>query len=189
MFRDINEFADILASKITKCAKNFEILQVLEKTGIIYNKKPLFNLAKYILINRNNSYKNINAFIMVLNDEFVLQELKSIYCKEYRECVINLVKDADYQLLEERNFQNFRNLITLDEFLTDELAIIYTKKILYRRISHKKSNVDKLVRFVKEFPQISKKKILITLSSVRKMTDAKFFIQEFDELKNLSAFI
>lgn len=189
VFKSMDEYAEILSTKITQSARNFEILQALEKQNVLFDRQPLVQLAKEIITERSRSNKNILAFFSLINDQNILKQLKSEYTDECRSLLLDLLNSCEYQTLEEYHLRNFKNLLALDIGAGDDIAIIYANKLYARRIGHKRSNADRLIRLLKTFTEISPKKILAYLSANNKMSDIKYIIAAFPKLKKLAAFV
>lgn len=189
IFESIDEYAEVISSKIIHSTRNFEILQALEKQNLSINRKPLVKLAKEIMLERSRSQKNILAFFSLINDQEILQQLRSEYKVDYRPVLLEFLSNCDYQTLEEFHLRNIKNIIFLDSVIADDLALIYAKKLYARKISHKRANADRLIRLIQNFSEISSKKILAYLSSNNKMSDIKYIIAAFPNLKKLAAFI
>jgi hypothetical protein len=189
VFNDIDEYAAIIYQNIINCARNFEILQALEKQNIIFDKQPIVQLAQELIIKRTRSKKNINILFTIINDQNILKQLKAQYKQEYRHHLLEFLSNCDYQELEEYHLRNIKNILTLDPVIADDLAVIYADKLYSSRLSHKKANADRLIRLMKNFSQISPKKILAYLSNHNKMTDIKYMLITFPSLRKLSAFV
>ena len=189
VFKDMNEYAMTISHKIIYSSRNFEILQSLEGKGIVIDRKPLVKLAKEILIERERSSKNILAFFSLLNDQKILNQLKTDYTLSDREFLLDFISNCDYQIIEEYHLKNIKNIITLDECVANDVAIIYINKLYSRRVRHKRSNIDKIIRLLNIFPEISSKRILAHLSSKNKISDIKYMMKAFPNLQKLAIFI
>lgn len=189
VFKDINEYTDLLSKKITQSARSFELLHELEEQGIVFNKQPLIQLAKDLLLERTQNDKNRRALLVMLGDSNILSQLKADYNPAYRARLVSFLEASDYQEIEGRHLANVKKLLELDPNLGEDLATIYADKLYARRTGHKKANADKLIRLLKTFPQIQPKKVLAYLSSNNKMSDIKYILSAFPDLKKLAAFV
>ena len=149
----------------------------------------MVQLALEILSERARSIKNILAFFSLINDPSLLDAIKSEYTHSHKERLLDLLSSCDYSILEEYHLRNIKNLIALDKTIADDVAIIYANKLYARRVSHKRANVDRLIRLLNTFPEISQKKILAYLSSTNKMVDIKHVITMFPNLRKLAVFV
>lgn len=188
IFTSIDEYTRSLSKKIIHYPNNFSFLLKLREQGINFDKKPIVDLAKSILLKNVFLEKHRTIFLTMILDLDVLQEIKKEYSDEYRNGLLSLLEESAYYELDQYNWNICKNLIKLDPEIADQFAIIYAKS-LYQNYGTAKYNTNKLVKLIKNVPQISPKKILVWQSSNNKMEDIKFMIKAFPELKNLSAFI
>ncbi len=189
VFENFAEYTDIISRKIIQSSKNLEFLQALKYSNITFDKLSLFKLATDILIERAPNVKNRRAFLALINDLEILNNLKQGYQPWYRDKIINLLKECDYREIEENHLINIKNLIQLDETLADDISIIYVCKLFKRKTNHKRANADRILKLLKICPQISPKKILAFLSSQNKISDIKYILNDFPTLKKLAAFV
>lgn len=189
VFENIEEYVDLVSKKITQSARNFDLLKSLELQGMKFDKFPMVKLTKEILIERSFTIKNRRAFFTMLNDKDILNQFKKEYQSTYRDRLLNLLDKCDYQEIEDQHLRNIKNLIELDESIADDLAAIYANKLYARNTGHKKANADRLIRLMKMFPQIVPKKMLAYLSANNKISDIKYILTEFPNLKKLAAFV
>lgn len=189
IFKDLNEYADIISHKITHSYRNFELLLNLEKVGLKFDKKPIIQLAYDIIENRSHNSKNRRALFTVINDYEILSQVKLQYQINHRNRLLELIKECDYHEIEEFHLRNIKNLLILDPFIGDDLALIYIEKLYSRNTGHKRANINKIIRLLNTFPQIIPKKILGYLSYHNKMSDIKYMLSSFPELKKIAVFI
>lgn len=189
IFGDLNEYVEITLRKVTQSARHFELLLSLEEYGLTFDRHPIAQLVKDILIFRVHSDKNRRAFFSIINDPKVMAIFKGKYDVICRSKLLELLRLCDYCVLEDGHLRNFKNLIELDPTLADEVAAIYADKLYLRTFGHKRANADKLIRLLKNVPQVSPKKMLAYLASNNKMTDIKYILSSFPELKRLAAFV
>lgn len=189
VFTSINEYAATITKKITHSPRHFDLLLALERHGIWFDKKPIINLAREIILERAHNEKHRRAFFTILNDKTIRDGLKTEYNLSYRPKLLSLLESCDYQMIEEHHLRNIKNIVELDPGLIDELAVIYADKLYHRSTGHKKANADRLIRLLKMIPQIAPKKILAYLSSNNKMSDIKYVMSAFPELRKLAIFV
>jgi hypothetical protein len=189
VFANMDEYAEAITKKITHSARSFDLLLALEGQGVKFDKQPIVKLASDLIVGRQHNEKNRRAFFTILNDPFIRNKLKEEYGAAHRAKLIDLIESCDYQMIEEHHLRNIKNLVELDRSLADELAVIYADKLYRRNTGHKKANADRLIRLLKTIPQIVPKKILAYLSSNNKMSDIKYVLSAFPDLKKLAAFV
>ena len=189
LFKSIDEYAETISRNIIHDSNNFNILQELDRQEIIFDKSPIIQLAKEILLEKPRGDKNIRAFFAIINNAYCLKQLRLQYRLDNRKVLLEFLSNCSYQILEEHHMRNIRNILMLDSVVADSLAIIYAEKLYSRKSGHKKANADRLIRLMKTFPQISHKKILAYLSSQNKMSDIKYILVEFPALRKLAAFV
>lgn len=189
VFSDYNEYTEAISKKITHSSRNFDLLIALEKNGLKFNRAPMVKLVKELILERVLNDKNRRSFFTLINDEEILSLLKKDYNKSFKKKLITLLNSCDYSMIEEYHLRNIKNIINLDPTIADELASIYADKLYIRGTGHKKANADRLIRMLRIFPQISSRKILAYLSSNNKMSDIKYILTSFPELKKLAVFV
>ena len=188
LFKDVNEYTDHIAKRIPSSARNFELLRELETSGLPFNKQPVMQLAKELLMDRTQNDKNRRALFAMLFDPSILSYLKSMQLS-FKDRIISLLNASDYKEIEDHHLGNIKNLLELEPTLGDDIASIYAEKLYARGTGHKKANADRLIRLLKTFPQIQPKKVLAFLSSNNKMTDIKYMLSAFPDLRKLAAFV
>ncbi len=189
VFSDINEYVGIVAKKITQSARHYDLLLALEQQGISFDKEPVIRLAFELITERARSDRNRRAFFTILNDGYVRNGLKNIYSNTHRDKLLEFIEDCDYQIIEEHHLRNIKNIIYLDSSVADDIAIMYADKLYQRNTGHKKANADRLIRLMKVVPEIAPKKVLAYLSSNNKMSDIRYVLSSFPELRKLAAFV
>ena len=111
VFKDINEYAEIISKKIIPFPRSFGVLQELERQGYNFNRQPVVQLVKDIIIERARSYRNISVFFEIINDKEILKEARAQYKIDYRKQLLDLLSNCDYRELEERHLKNIENVI------------------------------------------------------------------------------
>lgn len=189
VFADINEYAETISKKITHSSRHFDLLVALDQQGIAFDKKPIINLAYELIESRKHNDKNRRAFFTIINDKDIRDGLKMQYTAANRIMLLHLLEACEYQMIEEHHLRNIKNVVDLDPSVADDLAVIYADKLYHRSTGHKKANADRLIRLLKMVPQIMPKKILAYLSSNNKMSDIKYVLSAFPDLRKLAAFV
>lgn len=188
-FSNIDEYIDVLINNITYSCQNYTMLAALEAKGVAFDKQPLLNLAKELILERERKVKHCRALFILMQDPFVMEGLKKEYTVEYRKKLLGIARFSEFYVLDEFHCQNFKNIIALDPTMADELAIIYLDKVYALGSRHKHANADKIISLLKKVPQISQKKILVYLSGSNRMADIRYVVKQFPELQKLAAFI
>lgn len=189
VFTDIDEYISLTSKKLLVSAKNFDILALLDRKGIPYDKEYMVNLLYELVCERAHTLKNIRALFTLLNNSDIRHLFKQRYNDKCREKIIGVLQDCTCLYFEEYYMRNCANLLDLDQTLADDIAIIYAEKLFEKTVKHKKSNAERLIKMLKKFPQISPKKILAYLSSENKMLDMKYILNAFPSLKQLAVFV
>lgn len=189
IFKDLNEYADCIMRGVARAARSFDLLLALEARGLKFDRHPIAMLARDILISRAHNDKNRRAFFTIINDPEIMGIFKRGYDTFCRDKLLQMLEGCDYTLIEDQHLRNFKNLMSLDSTLGDEVAVIYADKLFLRGTGHKKANADRLIRLLKNIPQVAPKKILAYLSANNRMSDIKYILASFPELKKLAAFV
>lgn len=189
LFKDMNEYVDVVIKKITQSSRNFDLLFQLEQKGVIFNKQPIFQLAEDLLLTRALNDKNRRALFAMMHDPNIMLHLKKQYVAVDRPRLLDFIEACDFQDIEHNHLENVKHLLLIDNSIGDDLAALYADKLFSRRTGHRKANADRLVRLLRTFPQIQPKKVLAYLSSNNKMNDIKYVLSAFPDLKKLAAFV
>lgn len=192
IFKNLNDYSQHLVKRITQSCRNFDFLLALEQMApqdFYLDREPIAALARELITERTHNDKNRRTFFNLINDEGVMQKLKSGYTTAMSTKLVDLLEACDYQMIEEHHLRNIKNILELDPTLSDNIVEIYAEKLYSRGSGHKKANADRLIRLAKTFPQISPRKILSFLSSNNKINDIKYVLSSFPDLKKLAAFV
>lgn len=189
LFKDMNEYVEVVLKKITQSARNFDLLCQLERRGVTFNKQPLYQLAEDLLLTRALNDKNRRALFSMMNDDRIMSHLKKQYSDSDKSRLLDFIEACDYQDIEHNHLENVKNIFKIDSSVGDELAILYADKLFARHTGHRKANADRLIKLLKAFPQIQPKKVLAHLSAHNRMNDIKYIISAFPDLKKLAAFV
>lgn len=190
IFQSCDEYIEIISKKIGQVARNFEVLQQLEKQGLKIDKGPVFKLAKDLLLKRVPNRSNKRALFIMMEDTAVMGHLQSEYHSPvHRSRLTDLIVSCDYKELERHHLRNIKNLLILDATLADEILFTYLDSLYTCRAGYKRSNIKRLIRACKTFSQLSSKKVLAYLASTNRMSDIKYVLKAFPELKPLAPFI
>lgn len=192
LFSSKNELIKLITNRVIISINNLNFLFFLEKKGELPDKSSLMSLSKNFLDQNKKtiiSDKYRKSILALILNKDILEYIKSIYCAQYRSNLIAVLQSSDYFEIEGNHLNVIESLLYLDESLADEIANIYIAKLYARYVSHKKANVDKVIRLLRKFKLISPKKVLILLSKLNRSKDIKYIVKEFPELKNLAMFI
>lgn len=189
LFQDMGEYVGILSNRVGQSARNFEVLQQLEKQGLTVDKQKIFKLVTDLLFKRVPNRKNRRSFFAMLEDVSVMDYLKSEYKPEHRDKLVEFVKNCDFREIEEYHLRNMKNLLALDATIADDLLTTYAERLYARGTGDKGANIKRLIRACKTFPELSPKKVLVYLSANSRMADIKKLVSSFHDLKMLVPFI
>ncbi len=189
LFNTEEEYIAALSIKVGQSARSFEIIKQLESQGIAIDKAPLFKLSRDLLFKRVPNRPNRRSFFAMIDDPTIMAHLKSEYKPEHRTRLVNLIKSCEFKEIEEYHLRNIKNLLQLDDSISDELFNAYATSLYARGYGYKKANVQRLIRLCKTYPQFSPKKVLVFLSSQNRMAEIKYLISAFPELKVLIPFV
>jgi len=189
LYSGVEDYAVSISKKIDNSSKNFVILKALEKHGVVYNRKYLIDLAGNLLIERGNSDKNKRLFFALISDSEILIGLKSNFSSLHKRKLIAFLNQCDHTLLEDSHFNNIKNILELDCSLAESVIKIYISKLYSRQYTHTKSNADRLIRLIKKVSIISPRIVFSCLSAKNKMSDIKYMLPYFPEVKNIAAFL
>src|ERR1700722_8382432 len=180
-FQSLDEYAQLVARKITRSARHFDLLLELEQYGCQFDRNFVITLAHDIIQSPTHNEKNCQTFFYLIKDPQIMDGLKKKYEIGNRPALLDLVNSCNFRLLEDQHMLNIKNLLELDASLAENIAGIYADKLYLRKASHKKANADRLIRLAKTFSQIGPKKILAYLSHHNRMTDIKYVLFAFPE--------
>jgi hypothetical protein len=189
IFPSMDDYITAISQKVAQSARAFQVLHQLERQGIKIDRQPLLKLASDLLSKRALNRKNRRSLFSMLDDASVMKHLKLSYDKDRHTRLLELIRECDYKEIEDYHLRNIKNLLELDPSIADELLSIYADKLYSRGTGSKRANVQRLIRACKEFPQFSSKKLLAYLSTNNKMSDIKYIVSSFPELKTLIPFI
>jgi hypothetical protein len=188
LFKDINEYGNLVMYNLMSCVGQFELLKELKDHGYKYNIKPIVTAMKDMLFNNGNPSDNYITFT-ILNDKCIQDSLKSEYKPENKDSIVRFLEGCDFSILDEKWIRNTVNIINVAPNAADDIAAVYIKKLYENAYSHKRASADRIIRLLKKCPTVSPKKVLVYLANKGKMADIKLLIGAYPELKKLSAFI
>jgi len=190
LFQDMEEYLKSLSDRVGQSARSFEVLKQLEAEGLAIDKSALFKLSKNLLLKRATNRSNRRALFAMLEDISIRSYLKSEYKPdEHRPRLLELIHKCDYKEIEEYHLRNIKNLLELDNAIVDDLITTYADGLYARGTGNKGANIKRLIRVCKTYPQFSPKKVLAYLSANNKMSDIKFLVSSFHDLKLLVPFV
>jgi len=188
LFKDINEFGNLILNRILHYPLNFKLLTLLKDYGYKLNIKPIIFDIIEIIFKSNEKHYN-NSILYLINNDIIRNELKKSYNNSYKKEFLNFIESCDFWQLEDKWLKNIINMIDIAPETANDIAIIYINKLYNQYYTHKRANSDRIIRLIKKCPQISTKKVLAHLSFHGKMSDIKQLVSAFPELKKLSAFV
>jgi len=186
----MGEYVATLSKELGHSPRSFQIIKRLREQGMPVDKAPMFKTACDLLFKRVPNRPNRRAFFGLLDDKEIMDHLKALYQVEHRERLVAMIRQCDFKEIEEYHLRNIKNLLELDSSIAEQLLETYADKLYARYTGHKGANVKRLIRACKTFPQFfSPKKVLVYLSAHNKMSDIKFVLSAFPDLKKLAAFV
>lgn len=189
VFPTLNVYGEILSKEVSHSARAFQTLKALEDQGIPVNKGLITKVAKDLFFGRVLNRKNRNSLFNMMKNDSVRTAIKEAYTKDHRNRVIELLNQCEFGEIEREHLVNIKSILDIDPTIADELLVIYADKLHARGTGTKKANIARIIRLLKTFPQFSPKKVLVYLSSNNRMSDIKYLMNAFPDLRKLAAFI
>jgi hypothetical protein len=189
IFQNFEDYVAIISKNVPQSARNFQMMKELEQLGVMLDKDPMFKLSRDLLFKRALNRPNRRTLFNLFTDVSIMTHLKSQYKPEHRNRLIALIKSCDFKEIEEEHLRNIKNLLDLDATIADELLATYAGKLYARGTGDQGANIKRLIRVCKMFPHFSAKKLLVWLSNNNKVSNIKFLISAFPELKPLVPFV
>lgn len=189
VYPSLEAYGEALTREVAHSQRAFQVMDTLEKRGVPVDRTLIYKIAKDLFFKRALNRKNRHSLFIMLDDETIRNAIKLEYKAEHQERVIALLNQSDFGEIEQRHLANIKNLLDIDETIADKLLVIYANKLHARGIGSKKANIDRIIRVLKTFPQCSPKKMLVYLSNNNRMSDIKYLLSAFPDLRKLAAFI
>ena len=189
IFQTVDEYVSLISKGIVTSPRYLQLVQELEKLGISLDKDPMYKLARDLLFKRALNRPNRRTLFSLFADRSIMDHLKEHYSPEHKARLIALIKSCDFKEIEEEHLRNIKNLLELDSAIADELLATYAEKLYGRGTGDQGANIKRLIRVCKAFPNFSPKKLLVWLSTNNKISNIKFLISAFPELKTLVPFV
>lgn len=189
IFPNIEEYIQVITKNIGQSSRSFEVIKQFEAQGLVIDRATINKEAKNLLFKRVPNKPNRRSFMALLNDSSIMTVLKAEYKPEHRDRLLALIKRCDYKEIEEQHLRNIKNLLELDASIADDLITTYADRLYARGTGDKGANIKRLIRACKAYPQFSPKKVLAYLSANNRMSDIKFLVASFHELKLLVPFV
>lgn len=189
IFQNFSDYVAIISKNVPQSARNFQMMQELEQLGVMLDKDPMFKLGRDLLFKRALNRPNRRTLFNLFTDNSIMAHLKSQYKPEHKDRLIALIKSCDHKEIEEEHLRNIKNLLDLDATIADELLATYADKLYARGTGVQGANIKRLIRVCKTFPHFSPKKLLVWLSTNNRVSNIKFLIAAFPELKPLVPFV
>lgn len=189
VFSSLHEYGDVCSKQAIKFSTPFVHLEKLEKQGIPVNYQVCFKVAEDLFFKRSFNRKNRSIlFNMICHDE-ARAIIKTAYQPEHRNRLMELITQCEFNEFDSVYYSNIKYILDIDASVADELIISYADKLQARGYGYKKTNIGRIIKVLKTFPQFSPRKMLVYLSNNNKMSDIKFLIKAFPELKKLAIFV
>lgn len=189
VYPSLNAYGEALTKEIAHSSRAFQMIGALEKRGIPVNRDIIYQIAKELFFKRTLNSQNRHSLFIMLNDDSIRSSISIEYKPEHQPRLLSLIDQCEFGEIEEGHLVNIRNILDIDVSIADKLIAIYADKLYARGMRIKKTNIDRLIRVLKTFPRCSPKKILVYLSNHNKMSDIKYLLNAFPDLKNLALFI
>jgi len=189
IFQSFADYVSIISKNVPQSARNFQMMKELEALGVMLDKDPMLKLARDLLFKRALNRPNRRTLFSLFTDQPIMDHLKEQYKAEHRDRLIALIKSCDHKEIEEEHLRNIKSLLDLDPTIADELLATYAEKLYRRGTGDQGANVKRLIRVCKSFPNFSPKKLLVWLSTNNKVSNIKFLVSAFPELKPLVPFV
>lgn len=189
VFLSLDQYGDACTKYAIQSGRDLSNLSKIEKSGIPIDQKFLFKMSEDLFLRRAINRKNINSLFTILRNDKVKKFIKTWYKEEHRERLLAIIEQCEYTEFELPFMVNIQSILDIDPTIADSLIVSYANKLQARGTGSKKANINRLVRMLKAFPQFSPKKFLVYLSDQNRMSDIKYLVKGFPELKNIIAFI
>jgi len=191
IFNSFTDYFYFVAKNSKDHYLTFKVFRSLKKRGVIIEPECLNDMIRSLLFNKNplGKVRRAHSFFFILSDVDCRESFKKTFTSDYSKQIPNFIKYLDLRDMEGEHFSNIKNLIYLDSSLADDIATTYLEKIYARSVVHKKANADKIIKLLKLIPEISPKKVIFWLSSMKRVNDVNYVLKEFPSLKSLVAFL
>lgn len=189
IFQSFADYVAIISKNVPHSARNFQVMKELEALGVTLDKDPMLKLGRDLLFKRALNRPNRRTLFSLFTDQPIMDHLKEQYKPEHKDRLVALIKSCDHKEIEEEHLRNIKNLLDLDPTIADELLTTYAEKLYRRGTGDQGANIKRLIRACKTFPQFSPKKLLVWLSTNNKVSNIKFLVSAFPELKPLVPFV
>lgn len=189
LYPSLQDYGMALSKEVSHSVRAFSILEDLEKRGVPVNKDLLHKTAIDLFFTRTLNRKNRSSLFNMMKNDAVRSCIKNMYTKNHRDRLMALINQCDFREIENWHLINIKSILDIDSSVADELVVIYADKLHNRGMGSKKANIDRIIRVLKAFPQCSPKKVLAYLSNNNRMSDIKYLMKAFPNLRKLAAFI
>lgn len=189
VYPSLDAYGEALTKEIAHSSRAFQMMDTLEGQGVPVNRTLIYVVAKDLFFKRVLNRKNRHSLFTMLQDDNIRSAIKLEYKPEHRDRIISLISGCDFGEIEQGHLINIKSLLDIDGTIADQLIIIYANKLWARGVGSRKANIDRIIKVLKAFPQCSPKKILVYLSNNNRMSDIKYLLIAFPDLRKLAAFI
>lgn len=189
VYPSLDVYGEALTREIAHSSRAFQMMETLEKQGVPVDRTLIYKVAKDLFFKRALNRKNRHSLFTMLNDGTIRNAIKLEYKPEHQERLLTLINQCDFGEIEYGHLGNIKNILDIDSSVADKLIIVYADKLHARGVGIKKANIDRIIRVLKTFPHFSPKKMLVYLSNTNRMSDIKYLLNAFPDLRRLAAFI
>jgi hypothetical protein len=188
LFNSYDDYIKYLLLNNKLNSVNLNPINLLIKDGADLNLNLINDFALSLLPNYKSARERRILFTL-LTFNGVIEFLQQKIDDNNRSLLLRNIMSSLYEDISENHFFRIKSLLRLDPTLIDDISVIFLEKVYTRYTYHKKSNIDKICKFIKTFPEASNKKILSWLSLNGKNKDIKYLMKVYPELNKLALFV
>lgn len=189
VFPSLAVYGELASAQASKSGSAFYVLQDLSKKGIPVDLQMSFKVAQNLFFKRSFIRKNRNLLFSMLRHDEARDTIKAAYKPEHKTRLLELISHCEFNEFESVYHSNVKSMLDIDVSIADEIMTVYADKLHARGYGAKKSNIVRIIKVLKAFPQMSPRKMLVYLSNNDRMSDIKYLIKAFPELKKLVVFV
>jgi hypothetical protein len=189
VYPSLEAYGDALTREIAHSSRAFQMMDTLEKEGVPVDRSLIYKVAKDLFFKRVLNRKNRHSLFTMLNDDSVRNAIKLEYKPEHQERLLTLINQCDFGEIDQGHLINIKNILDIDDSVADKLLVAYGDKLHARGVGSKKANIERIIKVLKTFPQCSPKKTLVYLSNHNRMSDIKYLLSAFPDLRRLAPFL
>lgn len=191
IWRNKKHLIENIISRFSKLHHVDSMLLYLRDNNYKLNDKKIARKAIDLCIRGKETQASSILFFNMLNDENVFEAFKSMYTDELRQKLYKKVENLEISSLTHgsNGFNIVSVVSSIDPELIDPLTELYVSYTYSRYIRHKKSNVDRIIKFIKTVDGVNPKVVLVCMSKLNKNKDIKKVLEAYPELKKLALFV